>query len=247
MRYSTRRTGPRADPGFWAAAVRWPRLSFLGFCLGSLTTAALVAGPAVASPASAAITGASGKARLVFQVPADYEQQGSLTNGGPLDGRYGAQHSLESGAICTTAMVVTGLLRKSAQRPVRRGDVVRWHVGERTDSLSRIDAAGRLADGGRWWASGTSSSDTRTNFPTSEAHPYFRFGIGDVRAHGELPAGRSVLVKVIVTSGVTLPPGPLAAPGAPSAAQKQQCQDDGRQRLPGDVRRVLRHLDVEAG
>ena len=225
--------------------------SFLVACLGSLTTAALVAGPAVAAPATAAITGAPGKARLAFEVPADYRQQGSRTNGSPLDGRYSAQHSLESGAICTTAMTVTGLLRTSAQRPVRRGAVVRWRVGQRTDSLSRVDAAGRLADGGRWWASGTSSIDTRTNFPTTEAHPHFRFGVADVRAPDELPAGRSVLVKVIVKSGIALPPGPLPAPGSappePSAAQKQQCQDYGRQRLPADVRRVLRHLDVEAG
>lgn len=219
-------------------------------CLGSVTTIALAAGPAMAAPASAAITGAPGQARLAFQVPADYRQQGSLTNGGPLDGRYNAQHSLESGAICTTAMMVTGLLRTSAQRPVRRGAVVRWRVGQRTDSLSRVDAAGRLADGGRWWASGTSSIDTGSSFPTSEAHPYFRFGVADVRAPGELPAGRSVLVKVIVKSGITLPPGPLPAPGTvapePSAAQKQQCQDHGRQRLSADVRRVLRHLDVES-
>src|ERR1044071_5934544 len=52
-------------------------------CLGSLTTTALVAGPAAAAPASAAIAGASAEAGLAFQVPADYRQQGSLTNGGP--------------------------------------------------------------------------------------------------------------------------------------------------------------------
>jgi hypothetical protein len=221
---------------------------FLVACLGSLTTTALAAGSAAAAPASTSITGAPGKARLAFQVPADYRQQGSLTSGSPLDGRYSAQHVLESEAICTTAMTVTGQLRTSGQRPVRQGAVVRWRVGQRTDSLSRVDAAGRLADGGRWWASGTSSIDTRTNFPTSEAHPYFRFGVADVRAPGELPTGRSVLVKVIVKSGITLPPAPLPAPDAvPSAAQEQQCQAYGRQRLPADIRRVLRHLDVKVG
>jgi hypothetical protein len=147
-------------------------------------------------------------------------------------------------------MTVRGLRRSAAQRPVRGGDVVRWPVGRRVESLRSVDAAGRLADGGRWWTSGTSSVDTRDEFPTSEATPHFRFGVADVRAPGELPARRSVLVKVIATSYATLPPGPAPAPGStqpePSATQQQQCRSHARRRLPADVRLVLRHLDVRA-
>ncbi len=227
------------------------RRAVLGSVLASLSTAAFAPAPAVGAPASAAISGTSGQLRLSFQVPGHYGQQGSLTSGGPLDGRYVADRELASGAICSTAMKVRGLLRSADRRPVRDGSVVRWRLGRRSESLVGVDAAGRLAGGGRWWTSGRSNIDVRDEFPTATADHDFRFGIADVRAPDMLPAGRGVLVKVVVTSSAALPPGPAPAEGStpvePSAGQRRECRSHARRWLPADVRRVLRHMDVRAG